>query len=131
MKKMREIALGIMIGGYVANKAWETMSTKTIMKAAECLEMAKGMMERDEVKPLLEGDTIEDALTREEWMKAREIFKEAIKEYKKAYILISVSKIERNKEAMKHAVDMKVLIKKAMNELKEAIADIDGFLQDK
>lgn len=131
MKKMRQIAAGVIIGGYVASKAWGAMSTKTIMKAAECLEIAKAMMEREEVKPLLEGDTSEEALTREEWMKAKEIFEKAVKEYKKAYILISVSKIERDREKMQNAVDMKVSIRKAINELKEAIADIDEFLQDK
>lgn len=126
---MNKKLVGILVGGLVANKAWKLMSVKTFGKALECLRLAENLKERELVKRVYDKDLMYSDLTKEEWQELRDLLSKMVKEYKRAYRLISITKVKRKAESIIEIATLKADMKNAINVVEEKIKELDEFLE--
>lgn len=130
MNKIGKVAVGLAIGGFVANRAWIAISPITMGKALEYMRIAENIKDRDLVKRACEKDLEYSDLTEEEWIELRDLLDEIVKNYKKGYRLISITKFKRKPETIVEISTIRADMKSAIDVVEEKIKELDELIKE-
>lgn len=130
MNKLGKIAIGLVVGGVVANRTWIAISPITMGKALEYMRIAENIKDRELVKRACEKDLMYSDLTNEEWIELRDLLDTMVKNYKKAYRLISITKFKRKAESIVEMATNRADMKSAIGMVEEKIEEINEFLKE-